>query len=391
MKINYKRELEEAARTMILVHKPHTLIRLILRMVLRKVRIQHAGILLYENTRDTYVATITRGQLGAKIPAGLIRLDPHSPIIRFFTEKHSLPSLRNGALVLNKVNFLLKKKDSLAGDEDLEKLLLGIKFQMKSFDSVACVPCYYHDNLLGILMLGAKANRKIFKNEEMDFFSALASDVAMALRNAFLFEGLQLEIERNKRIFIETTMALAAAIDAKDHYTRGHTSRVTDYSLAIARKLSAERREKFSQAFFDNLHIASLLHDIGKIGIPEEILNKKGPLTTAERKKINEHTLIGAMILQPIREMDDVINAVKYHHERYDGSGYPEGLEGEQIPLISCIIAVADSYDAMTTDRPYRGVLTREEAVAEIQRCSGTQFSPTVARAAVAFFKSGGV
>ena len=389
MKINYKKELEEAARNMILVHKPHTLLKMILRMIVRKVKVEHADILLYEKSKNSYIATITRGQLGTKIPAGLIRLDPNSPIVRFFTKKEYMQSLDSGALLLNKINTLLDQKDFFVGREDFEKLLLAIKFQMKSFNAVVSVPCYYQNNLLGVLMLGDKVNKKCFKADEIDFFIALANDVAMALRNAFLFEDLQLEIERNKRLFLETTLALSAAIDAKDHYTRGHTSRVTEYSLAIGKKIVSDTNEKIDGKFFENLHIASLLHDIGKIGVPESILNKTGELTDEERKKINEHVLIGAMILEPIKDLDEVIVGVKYHHERYDGQGYPEGLKGDNIPYIAAIISVADSYDAMTTDRPYRQAFTKQYAAVELERCSGTQFNPRIARAAIALFKRG--
>ncbi len=130
--------------------------------------------------------------------------------------------------------------------------------------------------------------------------------------------------------------------------------------------------------FLENLHIAGLLHDIGKIGIPESILNKQGPLDADERKVMNDHPLVGAAILQPIRELDEAVLGVKYHHERYDGSGYPEKLKGEQIPLSAAIIAVADTYDAMTTDRPYRKGLNRDEAAKEIKRVSGAQLTPEI-------------
>jgi HD-GYP domain-containing protein (c-di-GMP phosphodiesterase class II) len=391
MRINYKKELEEAAKNMILVHKPHTLIRIILRTIVRKVKVEHAVILLYERSRNSYIVTVTRGVLGTKIPAGLIRLDPHSPIIRFFTQPELMPLVDGGALSLNRINALLQQKDFFEGREDLEKLLLGVKFQMKSFDVVVSVPSFYQNNLLGILMLGEKLNKKPFKRGETDFFVALANDVAMALKNAFLFEDLQIEIERNKRLFFETTMALAAAIDAKDHYTRGHTTRVTNYSLAIAKQIAAEKNERTEGKFFENLHIASLLHDIGKIGVPESILNKNVSLSEEEAKKINEHALIGAMILSPIKDLDEVILGVKHHHERYDGSGYPEGLKGEEIPLNAAIISVADAFDAMTTDRPYRPAFSREEAILELERGSGTQFNPRIVRSTVTLYKKGGL
>ncbi|MGE5280385.1 MAG: HD-GYP domain-containing protein [Deltaproteobacteria bacterium] len=389
MTVNYKKELERAARNMILVHKPQTLIRLILRTIIRKVRVQHAGLLLYERARDSYIVTITGGKVGAKIPAGLVRLDAQSPIIRFFANRSHASLVHPGGLLIGRINALLKDRTLWVGLEEIEKLLLAVKFQMKSFEAVAAIPCYHQDNLLGVLMLGEKKNGKVFKREEIDFFVALASDVAMALKNAFLFEDLQLEIERNRRLFFETTQALAAAIDAKDHYTRGHTARVTQYSIAIARRMMELEPGSWDPKFMERLHIAGLLHDIGKIGVPEQILNKNGPLTPEERLKINEHSLIGAMILEPIKNLDVVIQGVKYHHERFDGKGYPEGLKGEEIPMVAAIIAVADSYDAMTTDRPYRKAMTRDQAAAELERCSEGQFNPRVVKAALALYRRG--
>jgi HD-GYP domain-containing protein (c-di-GMP phosphodiesterase class II) len=389
MRVNYKLELEKAARNMILVHKPHTLIRLILRTIVRKVRVRHAGILLYERARGSYIVTITSGRVGAKIPAGLVRLDAHSPLIRFFNNRETDGRIDVGSLVLSRVNNLLKHKENFVGNEDFEKLLLAIKFQMKSFDAVVAVPCYFHESLLGVLLLGEKVVRKAFKREEIDFFLALANDVAMALQNAFLFEDLRSETDRNRRLFFETTMALSAAIDAKDHYTRGHTSRVKEYSIALAKCLADDGNPECDEKFIEKLHIASMLHDIGKIGVPEVILNKNGPLTPEERLKINEHSLIGAMILEPIKDLDEVILGVKYHHERFDGKGYPEGLKDSQIPLIAAIIGVADSFDAMTTDRPYRRAFSRDQAMVELEQCSGTQFHPRVVKAALILYKRG--
>lgn len=389
MRINYKKELEEAARNMILVHKPYTLMRMILRMIVRKVNIEHAGILLYDRTKNSYTVSITRGKIGSKMPAGLFRLDPQSPMIRFFKERRFAALLDNNVLLLDKINSILQRRDSFNGNEDFEKMLIGIKFQMKSFDAVVCVPSYYHNDLLGVLLLGEKVKKRVFKKEEIDFFVALANDVAMALRNAFLFEGLKAEMERNKDLFFETTLAFSAAIDAKDHYTRGHTMRVTEYSLAIARFILEQAQEKMGQIFFDNLHIASLLHDIGKIGISENILNKIENLDADERRIMNEHPIIGAKILEPIKGLEEVIKGVKYHHEQFDGNGFPDGLKGDDVPLIASIIAVADSLDAMTTDRPYRKALTREQAIEELKRCSGTQFHPKVVKAALALANKG--
>lgn len=383
--IDYKKELEKAAKTMILVHEPDTLTRMIVRMMVQKVKVKHAGILLHDNIRDTYVLTVSRGKAGLKIPKGFARMDADNPLIRFFREGYDKKIFGDGSVLYEEAKKVLNKR---LGPES-KRLLSQVIYQMEIFDTLVCIPSYHRNDLLGILMLGQKENGRRFGRDELDFFVALASDVAMAIRNAQLFHELELELEKKQRLFIHTTIALAAAIDAKDHYTHGHTSRVTNLSLEIAKHLSQKNKRSFDQKFLEHLHIAGLLHDIGKIGIPEQILNKNGPLDTDEAKKMKEHPLVGAAILQPIKELEDAILGVKYHHEYFDGSGYPEGLKGKQIPVIASIISVADTFDAMTTDRPYRRGLSKEEAVKEIQRVSGKQLDPEPARALVELYEEG--
>jgi putative nucleotidyltransferase with HDIG domain len=241
--------------------------------------------------------------------------------------------------------------------------------------------------LLAVLLLGEKHDGSRFDQEELDFFSALASDVAMAIRNAQLFEDLKREAERNRNLFIQTTIALGSAIEAKDTYTHGHTERVTKYALAIGRQMESSQAYNFPHKFFENLYIAGLLHDIGKIGVPEAILSKQDKLTPEEYEIIKSHTTRGAEILAPLTGFEEVINGVKYHHERYDGRGYPEGLKGEDIPMIAAIIAVADTFDAMTTDRPYRKGLSKESAILEIQECIHKQFNRKPVDALVELFQ----
>lgn len=383
MSINYKKELESAAKGMILVHEPDTLIKMIVRMIVHKVNVDHAGILLHEKGRDTYVLTVSRGTSGLKIPAGFARMDADNPLIRFFRKRLDEQLFHDGAIVYEKARKILSKDIGAKA----KQLLKGALYQMEIFEAFVCIPSYFRDDLLGLLLLGGKNNGSKFGQDEIDFLIALASDVAMAIRNARLFRELESELENKQKLFIHTTVALAAAIDAKDHYTHGHTARVTDLSLEIAKKLSLKNKNSFDSKFFDHLHIAGLLHDIGKIGIPESILNKDGPLTEEEKKKMQEHPILGTAILQPIKELEDAIFGVKYHHENYDGSGYPEGLKGSQIPLIASIISAADSFDAMTTDRPYRSGLSKEKAIAEISRASGKQFDPRVAGALVELYR----
>jgi len=385
MAIDYKKELESAAKGMILVHEPDSLIKMIVRMMVQKVKVNHAGILLHQQDRDTYILTVSRGATGLKIPAGFARMDADNPLIRFFREKIDKQIFNDGAVVYEEAKKLLSKNIGAQA----KQLLKGTLYQMEIFEAVVCIPSYFRDDLLGVLLLGNKKNGRKFAQDELDFFVALASDVAMAIRNALLFRELELEIDRKHRLFIHTTVALAAAIDAKDHYTHGHTARVTNLSLEIARRLAQENKEASNEKFLEHLHIASLLHDIGKIGIPESILNKEGPLNEEERKRMQEHPTVGTTILQPIKELEDAILGVKYHHEKYDGSGYPDGLKGNQIPLIASIISVADTFDAMTTDRPYRRGLSKEEAVKEIERVSGRQLDPEVTKALAELFQEG--
>ncbi len=384
MKINYKRELENAARNMILVHEPDFLIKMIARMIVEKINVRHAGILLHQRNTDSYILNVSRGCLGQKIPAGFIRLDNDSPLIKFFREYKC-----NNLPLQGKCTGMLTTKSSPTSRINMQRLLKRARAQMDDFNAVLCIPCYFRDELLAVFLMGQKNNSKKFCRQELDFFNALISDVAMAVRNAQLFKDLELEMARKYRLFINTIVTLAAAIDAKDHYTRGHTERVTSLSIAIAKKLSQVNSKILDEKFLGHLHIAGLLHDIGKIGIPETVLNKIEPLSADDWDKIRHHPLLGAEILKPIIEMEEAILGVKYHHERYDGTGYPEGLKGRQIPFIASIIAVADAFDAMTTDRAYRKALSYEDAVQEIKSKSGAQFDPQVVNAFLELAKEG--
>jgi len=384
MGINYKKELEDTAKSMILVHEPDTLIKMIVRTIVQKVKVTHAGILLYNKEKNSYILTISRGPVGLKVPAGFARIGVDNPLIRFFKNKKMKTLFKNG-LVYEEAKSLLDKGVEPELKETLEQTLR----QIEMFEAVACVPSYFMKELIGILLLGKKQDETKFDKEEADFFSALASDVAMAIRNAQLFKELVSELDKKRQLFIHTTIALAAAIDAKDHYTHGHTSRVTSLSLRIAEKLFQKEKKQNDENFLEHLHIAALLHDIGKIGIPELILNKGSQLTDDETKIMQEHPAVGANILAPISELGDSLLGVKYHHEKYDGSGYPEGLKKNQIPFIASIIGVADAFDAMTTDRPYKKHISKAEAVDEIKNSSGKQFDPAICAALIELYHEG--
>ena len=174
------------------------------------------------------------------------------------------------------------------------------------------------------------------------------------------------------RMTFETIEAISSTIDAKDEYTKGHSNRVAEYSVIIARELGVED-EKLS-----DIRYIALLHDIGKIGVPDAILKKKGRLDDQEYEEMKRHTVAGENILSGVGTIPDLMIGAKYHHERYDGKGYPSGLKGEEIPFIARIIAVADAFDAMTTDRVYRKRLPPDVVMSELQRGKGAQFDPHV-------------
>jgi putative nucleotidyltransferase with HDIG domain len=175
-----------------------------------------------------------------------------------------------------------------------------------------------------------------------------------------------------KKAHLDSVKALVEAIDAKDPYTRGHSNRVRRSSVRVAKKLGLSKQR------IENLEFAALLHDIGKIGVKDEVLQKKSPLTEEEFRSIQEHPLIGVKILEEIEILKDIIPVIRHHHERFDGGGYPDGLAGEKIPLEARILTVADSFDAMTSFRPYRPALSLQKALAELERGQGGQFDPRV-------------
>ncbi len=231
--------------------------------------------------------------------------------------------------------------------------------------NMVCVPVRTKDRVIGVLQAINKREGG-FDEEDRDGLLALANQVAVAIENAGLYQEL-------KETFYETARALAETIEMRDPYTGGHTQRVMQYSMAIGRAMDLPARE------LERLQLAAILHDIGKIGIRDEILLKNDRLSPEELKIMNGHAELGSRALMGVRQMKEIIPGVRGHHEKFDGTGYPDGLKGPGIDLIARIIAVADTYDAMTTDRPYRKALSREIAVGELRRHAGTQFDGEIA------------
>jgi len=192
-------------------------------------------------------------------------------------------------------------------------------------------------------------------------------------------------VNRSNKSFMEFVTLIAKTLDAKDHYTAGHSLRVTDCSVKIARIL------KLPEVEIEILKQACLLHDIGKIKIPDGILNKKSPLTDKDREFIYQHPLVGRQILSTVTEFQDILDVIYAHHERIDGKGYPRGLKKEEIPLLARILSVADAYDAMRSERPYRRPKNKLQAQTELERVKGTQLDPEIVDTLVGIIVSEGV
>ena len=249
--------------------------------------------------------------------------------------------------------------------------------RMEGLRSLLSVPLSLKDRVIGVLNLYTDEPHH-FNPHEINLFTSLASQAAIAIENARLFSSLE-------EIYIEVITALASAIDARDAYTHGHSQRVTEYAVAIAEEMG------LSPAEVDVVRNASILHDVGKIGIKERILKKPGRLTEEERREMEYHPFIGTRILQSVKLLEPVMPLVYHHHEWYDGNGYPDGLRGEKIPLGARIISVADAFESMTSDRPYRKALPLEEALAELRHGSGRQFDPLVVQAFMRLVEKGRV
>jgi diguanylate cyclase (GGDEF)-like protein len=238
----------------------------------------------------------------------------------------------------------------------------------REIDNLVAIPIYIRDRFSGVVVC---ANRDGgFEEWDDDVLLALGDHAGAVLDNSRLHGEL-------RSAYLGTVRVLAEAIQAKDPFLRGHSEEVSGYVAAVASRLGIDERRR------EELVFGSLLHDVGKIGISERILLKPGRLTPEERTLIELHPRIGFRLIEQVPALRPIAGAILHHHERYDGDGYPEGLAGDSIPIEARIICVADSFSAMTAERPYRGRMSLDEACAELERCAGTQFDPAVVQAFV--------
>jgi putative nucleotidyltransferase with HDIG domain len=317
---------------------------------------------------DEVMATVTDSaftEVGADVVATWLDDGEGGFVPRSVTANPSLPAGEDlGQLDKEAVLERLRRGGPVVEHGARARELLA-EHPSRHVSSLIVVPLKVRDRLMGwIAALSLTASRR-FDEGQRKLLSIIASRAAAAIENARLYEDLQ-------ATFQQTIQSLARTIDKMDHYTAGHSERVARYAVSLARWLGLPESQ------IEIVRHSALMHDIGKIGCVMN-LNKAGKLTQDEYEIFKRHPTYGREILDPIRFLAPVVPGVYLHHERWDGRGYPLGLARDGIPLIARIIAVADTYDAMTSDRAYRRALPHEVTVSEIERCSGTQFDPDVA------------
>jgi len=263
----------------------------------------------------------------------------------------------------------------LASDfSEIQPAKTSIRTVRPSTRSVMCAPLIHRDRVIGALYLDTLPEAEAFDREDLALLTALSSQLAISMQNAVLYENVQ-------NAYHQSVLALVNMMETRDPYTTGHTERTCRYALGIGQALGLTH-ERLSR-----LKMAAQLHDIGKIGIQPNVLDKPDSLSETESRTMREHVRAAERILRPIENLHDVIPIILGHHEHYDGSGYPDGLREEAILLESRILAVADAFDAMTTQRPYNKPLTFGEALARCQESAGRQFDPAVVQALSSYLR----
>ncbi len=237
----------------------------------------------------------------------------------------------------------------------------------RNYHSIACFPLLFREHLLGVLSLLYR-REVLLAEENVSGLKICAANLALMVHNVRLYS----DVAGNH---VNIIQALVVSLEARDRYTHGHSQRVTQYALSLARAINCSKRE------IKILSEVAPLHDIGKIAISDSVLNKVRRLTDEEFAEVKSHSAKGSIMLQALGFDKESVQLVRWHHEAYDGRGYPDRLKGEEIPLLARILCVADAYDAMTSDRPYRAKLSDKEAFEEIRHCAGTQFCPKVVNA----------
>ncbi|MBN1494055.1 MAG: HD domain-containing protein [Candidatus Omnitrophica bacterium] len=386
---SYQQAIRDIAKVMVRVKNPTRLLKIITRYLYREMQVKNTAMAIYDKLNQRYVFYDSRGD--NRVPKSLIKLDLDNPLVRWFMKHEKRIMIEKDCITTDLIDNMLADGQLIEQDPTLGPRLEKMKETMRNLSACACFPGYYKKDLLGILFVGSKNGTGHLCDDELLFLQTLASDASMAIKTAEYQEALLNKIkaleeslgvirllrQKDREKYLQTIIALANTVDAKDSYTCGHHEEVEKWGLMCVEFMNV----KFNNNKREILSTALRLHDVGKLGVPDEILHKKGKLTEEEWVKMKDHVRIGAKILEHHDDFKTVAKIILHHHENFDGSGYPYGLKGEEIPLESRIISVVDAFHAMISDRPYRKGLPYDEAIAELKKWSGRQFDPSVVEA----------
>ncbi len=385
----YHEALKNAAKSMVRVKNPKRLLKMITRFIDREVGLAHTSILIFDQPNHRYIFIDSKGN--RRLPVGLVRLDADNPLISWFNEKGRTFPISRDFVTYQQVVRLLDNDSFLEQHPSIEKKLRSIKDQLEVLRAAVCVPGFYKGELLGILLLGDKLDKSDFSLEELTFFQTLAHDASMTIKSAEFHDDLSKrnreleekigEINRlrkkEQQTYYQIILSLAREVHVRDAYTSGHMEEVEKLGLMTAEEMGLDMTGHKKDILVAALH----LHDVGKIGIPDNILKKEGKLTEEEWLIMRDHVFKGARILEPMDDFKEVAKIVMLHHENFDGSGYPYGLKGEEIPIEARIICVVDTFHAMVSTRCYRKGRPFDFAIKELEKCAGNQFDPQVVKA----------
>jgi GAF domain-containing protein len=278
---------------------------------------------------------------------------------------------RHFSLEIGALDWVIKqKKPLLVPHLQKHSSMLTEDMDPAFMPPLICVPLIFQNEAIGVIVISGQGQGDNFKEDDLIILSNISSQMAMAIVNAKLNADAQ-------RTYLETITALALAVEARDVYSRGHSDRVGIYSVKIAQKLG------LNEQLIKNLKEAAQLHDVGKIGIADEILRKPGPLNDFEFEIMRQHPAIGEGIIIPLRGFTMLRDPIRHHHEWLNGEGYPDHLKGDQISIITRILTIADAYDAMTSERPYRKALSTDAAKAELAKYKDSRYDPKVVNALI--------
>ncbi|HOW87271.1 MAG TPA: HD domain-containing phosphohydrolase [Candidatus Omnitrophota bacterium] len=385
-KLDYQEVLRDVARMMVRLKRPDRLLKIITRFIDRQFGLTHTSLLVLDPRKKRYVFVNSKGS--KRLPVSLVKFDVDHPMVQWFSGFKQKQPFQKEFLFLSDVKKMLSRAEYRLASNSKADQLAGIQKAMQTLKAELIVPGYFKDTLVGVLMLGRRVNGRCFTKQEVTFFQTLAHDCSMAVKTAEYNQSLveqnqelarrleEIERMRSKeqKTYYEIMRSLAEEVHAKEPNIFGHVSEVERLGLMTAREMGIDLSGKTK----DLLSAALILHDVGKIGIPDSVLSKPGRLTPEEWKIMKTHVEKGARILEPLTDFKKVREIILSHHERFDGSGYPRGLKGDQISIEARIISVVDSFHAIVSSRCYREGRSLDFAIHEIRNCAGTQFDPVV-------------